>query len=95
MNDQPAEGGAFAVLNEKKLDREGLKLLGGIRSLEALTAILERIKEGSKDLQERVFLGEIVKLIGEGLDSHNNLLNERAVKLRAVKLVDKPKGKAN
>jgi len=89
-------GGAFVSIDEKKLGREGLKLLGGIEALMGLVAIIGTIRAKSTDVRERVFLQEIADLAMQGVQQHQDKLAEHAVKRGAGKVIDTEKdAKAN
>lgn len=92
----PTGGGAFVTIDEKKLGREGLKLIGGIDALMGAIGILASIREKSGDVQERVFLAEICKLLMQGVQQHKDKLGALAMKRGAGKLHEIPEdAKAN
>ena len=91
-----ADGGAFVSIDEKKLGREGLKLVGGIEALMHAIQLFENIKAKSGDVQERVFLKEVCSVLMQGVGQHQDKLAAHAVKRGAGKVIDIEDGaKAN
>jgi hypothetical protein len=83
-----AIGGAFVTIDESKVGKAGHKLIGGIDALMSAIAIIEVLREKSSDVQERVFLVEISRLLMQGVELRQSDLAALAVKRGAGKVVD-------
>lgn len=91
-----AAGGAFVSIDEKKLGREGLKLVGGLEALMRAIRLFTAIRLKSSDVRERVFLGEVCEMLMQGVQQHQDKLAEHAVPRGAGKIIDVEDGaKAN
>jgi hypothetical protein len=80
--------GAFAVIDEAKLGLVGIRILGGIEALMEAITVLNRIRDRSTDLKERVFLKEVGELLMQGVDAKQAQLAEYAVQRGAGQIVD-------
>ncbi len=83
-------GGAFLEINEKKLGRKGLLILGGINALRRQAAMFGAMREKSEIVLERTFLSEIVKALLEEAEKGEQALAEHAIGRGAGKLHEVP-----
>jgi len=95
VNDNTAKG-AFVTIDEDKLGKEGWKLVGGIEALHGAMHVIGNIRNRSADVQERVFLQEILDLLHQGVQTHQDHLGKLAVHAKAGTLHNIPEdAKAN
>jgi hypothetical protein len=78
VTDKERSGG-FVEIDEKKLGREGHEILGGLRALNKWAMRFEAMREMSDNIQERVFLKEVVTALRKDIDDGRIALAALAV----------------
>jgi hypothetical protein len=78
--------GAVGVIDQRKLGLKGNRYLGGVEALEMMLNVIGRLRNNSTDVQERLFLKEIMALTEQGRDQWQEKLLKHADKAGAIKL---------
>lgn len=81
-------GGQFVVLDEKKLGLEGREMLGGIKALTRWMVQFGSMRDRSSDVQERVFLSEVIAALGADVEDGKVALAQFALARGAGKIHD-------
>src|SRR5262245_7395914 len=84
------KAGTFFELDQDSLDANGNRMFGGIRALEGFRDRLHSIRENAADIQERVFLGEVMELAQSYIEAGNLALVEHAQAIGASRELAAP-----